>query len=150
MKRSIQIQIGLVVVSIFVLIGVLFYNPKDVEKPTEIVVDFGDGNPRAVGGGSGAASAQPDAESVNSTDAQPDPASLKPVDKVAPDEKLNANTAVHSPTPSATSAKAALLPKGTPVPLTPRPTPTMAPAGSNRVLFPGGPPGQLALETTVK
>ncbi|MCC6545910.1 hypothetical protein IT570_01985 [Candidatus Sumerlaeota bacterium] len=140
MKRSIQIQIGLVVVSIFVLIGVLFYNPAPVEKPTKIVVDFGDGGKRVVGGN--AEPTESDENSIPSPE-ETDPATLMPVDEASPAEPAEPTDAAASvPAPPAASAEPAQpalsrtkanLPKGTPPP----PTPTRVPR-KTPVHLPGG------------
>ncbi|MCC7390997.1 hypothetical protein IT571_01395 [Candidatus Sumerlaeota bacterium] len=142
MKRSIQIQIALVVVSIFVLIGVLFYNPADVEKPTVLVVDFGDGGKRIVG--KKVAPAETDSNSIPPPE-ETGPDSPEPDADAQPDPKLKANTTTTNPdggegaapvpnapnaaapkaAPTATpSRRAALMPKGTPPPPTPSPVPT--------------------------
>ncbi|MEO8377297.1 MAG: hypothetical protein ABI579_06475 [Candidatus Sumerlaeota bacterium] len=124
MKRSIQIQIGLVIVSIFVLIGVLFYNPPDVEKPTEIVVDFGDGGKHAVG--AKVASASTDEEAVPASEAV-DPGSLTPIEEKTGEPKVKANGAAGGAKPAPVSPRAGILPKGTPPPTTPSPVAKRAP-----------------------
>jgi hypothetical protein len=173
MKKSIKFQIGLVGVSIVVLIGVLFYNPPDVEKPTDIVVDFGEGVTKVVGGDS---APEEEPTSVEAGEVTPGDAGGEeltavatpaPADKAAPAapapvmatpgpapvNKDEANTKLEPAVPPGRPARA---PRGTvPTPMqTPAPIGTPTPAGppptadASRMVFPNGVPTKI--ETEVK